>query len=446
MGLPDEVPQSVLLWRTVRTALKAGTLTSIAGTASYLAILATSISFAAVGPQFAELRSLLVPLTLLFGGVSMLFSLPAQIAGARGSRLPGALTVRGWAVWTLTIAAAFGLLALICSAVFSTFAHGLIDQRHTPNHTVRFLSLMAVGYLPLACSDFIEGFLRGSGRFLQASSLVVARALIICLGYVGAVHLLHADPLLLPWFYALGGLTTFLIGAAYTLSMARRQPREGAESTVQTRSLVLRVGLPVLASYVLLSTVVGVQIAGVDTGLGSNAQIAFSGMQMVQALCVVAATGIAAGVSSEVLRRAAHNRVRRAELGTIIARTGNVILLIEAGVLIVFLAVAHPVLDVLLVGVKPTSTITVGAILLVVNALLIANDVFVLTVLEEIGLAALSLILNAIYFVALIAVTYLTAALGTFTTLGIGLVALSTAGAIGLRILLRHLPRITTMD
>jgi hypothetical protein len=209
----------------------------------------------------------------------------------------------------------------------------------------------------------------------------------------------------------------------------RMAPRNGP--------LVLRVGVPVLGSYVLLSSVVAIQIALVSVGLGENAEVAFSGMQTVQSLCVVAAMGVAVGVSSEVLRRATNEGLAASSVSAAIARTSTIIFLVEVILFGAFLAAMRPLLEMILVGAEVNGDITTGAVLLVLTSLIIANDVFVLTVLEEIGAALLSLGLNAVYFGALIAVTWAAAFNGSFSLLGGGLLALSVGGAVSLRFVLR---------
>ncbi|MBH0128787.1 hypothetical protein [Salinibacterium sp. NK8237] len=426
----------------MRASLSAGTLTSIAGTLSYIAILVTAIFFASAGADAALLRSHLVPLTLLFGGLSLLFSVPSQISGAHGSRYPGGNSRRDWAFWTIGISIVFGVIFVACWSLLSIFGGGLLVGLADPGPGVLFLSYLALGYLPVAASDFIEGHLRGSGRFMQSSGLVFARASITSISYGVGVKVFDLDPLSLPIFFALGGVTSFLIGVSCVLRQSRKTSAPVANATrVEMPKLVRNVGLPVLASYILLSSVVSIQIVAVENGAGLSAQLAFSAMLMVQTLCIVAAIGFAAGVSSEVLRRAADDRLNRASIGTIVARTSTIIFAVEAVVLVVFLTIHEPAINVLLAGVPTTSEIRAGAVVFVIAALLTANNVFVLTVLEEIGLAKLSLILNIIYFGVLIGVTYWTAiALGTFHAVSVGLLILSAAASISLRILLKNLP------
>jgi hypothetical protein len=422
----------------VRSALRAGALTSVTGTSWYVAILVTSITFASTGPEAAGLRSLLVPLALLLGGVSMLFSVPAQIGAARGGRYPSGDSARSWIRWSVVVAATFAALSAVVMIALHTVARPLIIDFPDEAAAARFLALMPIGYILLGCSDLIEGFLRGSGRFKSASSLVLTRAAVISCGYALWVGPLGGDPLVLPWFYVAGGAATMIAGSimvafiaqpAITSSRVRMAPRNGP--------LVLRVGVPVLGSYVLLSSVVAIQIALVSVGLGENAEVAFSGMQTVQSLCVVAAMGVAVGVSSEVLRRATNEGLAASSVSAAIARTSTIIFLVEVILFGAFLAAMRPLLEMILVGAEVNGDITTGAVLLVLTSLIIANDVFVLTVLEEIGAALLSLGLNAVYFGALIAVTWAAAFNGSFSLLGGGLLALSVGGAVSLRFVLR---------
>ena len=418
----------------VRSSLKAGGLTSFSGTVWYLAILVTTTFFASTSFEAAGLRSLLVPLALLLGGVSMLFSVPSQISAARGSSLPGGATIRSLIFWTFVLASTLAVIALGAVLALGTVARPLTDGLPDEAAARSFLSLMPLAYVFVVASDFIEGFLRGCGRFLQASSLVVTRAVVICCSYAVWVGPLDGDPLALPWFYMAGGGVSLIAGTLVVMILVRPTRVDTSPSGRDRMGrLVGRVGLPVLASYVLLSSVVGIQITFVSIGLGRDAEIAFSGMQTVQTLCVVAAMGVAVGVSSEVLRRAAGGGLSTRTVNAVIARVSTIVFVIEAVVLIVFLAVAGPVLDLLLVGVSVSQDLRIGAVLLVVTALFIANDVLVLTVLEEIGVALLSLGLNILYFAALVAVTWTTTQRGTFTSLAAGLLILSITGAGALR-------------
>lgn len=423
-------------------ALRAGAVTAVAGTASYLAILLTSNSFAATSVEAADLRSLLVPFTLLLAGLALLFAVSSQVAAARGHRFPGAGSVRGWVLWTCGIGLTFGLIALVVRGVLMSVGDGLLADLSDPSAGANFLSGMVLGYLPLAMSEFVEGHLRGRGRFVQASTLVVCRALIIAVGFAVAVGEAGASPLTLPLFYGAGGVMTLGVGVVLAYRDATRPGRAGASDTALPMvRIVTRVGLPVFATYCVLSTAVSVQMLSIEIGLGGAERIAFGSIQMFQTLLIVCATGLATGVSAEILRRVVAYKLNSGDIGRVISRIANLVLLGEVAVLLVTLLLREKIFGALLVNVPMTDEIRVGAVLLMIAAFLTANNVLALTVLEEIGRAALSLVLSCVYFALLVAVIHGAAVWAhSFVAAGGALVALNAIGVLVVRVLLARLP------
>lgn len=434
------------LHRVAVRAIRAGGVTSLAGTVAYLAILITTATFASTGNDAAIIRSVLLPCTLLCAGLSMMFSVPAQIGGASGNKYPGGGTLRGWLSSVSWIAFSFGILFVAMRLCLTFLDDVLFGNMEDSDSAGRFLSAMVLCYLFVGVADFTEAHLRGRGLFIVASSLVASRALLIAGGYLVAVHLVGLSPMILPYLYALGSIVTLAIGLTFVLREARNVRLSDREPKVNTRRLTIRVGLPVFVSYLLLSFVVSAQILAVEQGLGQAAQIAFSSMLFVQTLCVVAATGVAAGASSIVVAEKTDQDFTRSQVGHLVARIANYIAGIQLLIFFVFLVFGRWFLPWILVGTEPIDPFVFGSQMMFAAALLTANSVMIVTMLEELGFGAFGLLLNLSYFVLLITVTFfLATAIGTFTGIGLGLVALSLLACVGLRLILPRLPKGTLL-
>ncbi|WP_395105050.1 MATE family efflux transporter [Actinomadura sp. SCN-SB] len=369
------------------------------GLISVLAQTLIVMALGRAGDTELYLRSLYMPVAFGFAAVCEGIGIATQVAAARahgrGDRDQEAHLGAGFlllgAVW-MTIAVC---ALLVCAPLVADVMDVSADQSGRFESFLRWTALAnIVRIVPVVGA----GILRGRGRAGMATVVTGAAAtteVAVVAGLAGAAGL---GVFSVPWAI----LAEAAVGACLLLAMGRRSlpPSLRAHPDVRSAaSLLARVGLPVAASFGLLSSF-SLAALWVLAPLGAHLQAAYSTAYTVQMLVIVPT--IALGSATAIVMNHRIGSGRHQELRAAFRAGAQLTLLWYTVVALIIWAAAGPLARIVS-GASTVAPLVERYLELIGPTLpLLCLVLMALTVLEQLGEGSLALTLNIVYFATVI--------------------------------------------
>ncbi|MGW1162865.1 MATE family efflux transporter [Streptomyces sp. NPDC002519] len=371
---------------------------------NFLAQLGVVAILGRMGGNAVYVRSLYQPIGYLLLALTVAFAVTNQAAAAisKGKRGPeevmthAVALARVWFVCGTPLCAALAIAAPWLADVLD------VDAQVQPTF-VTFLRWMSVAGLVSIGPELCASSLRGYGHVRQATLLTVSTATlqVMCVAGLGlgAGIGVAAVPI--------GQGTAAIVGLGVGLFMVRRtelwNPRAAAPGRLDDAlSGLRRIGLPVAASLLVISGY-NFAVLGVLTRYGANVVAGFSVATALQNFVLLPGTviGTATAIAINQQRGAGEGARARDSLrgGLEVSAVAYVVIAVAVW------SVAHPVAR--LLSSDPAVSASAGSYLSII-ALTYAFQgpvLTALTALEEIGAGVRAIVLNVVYFGAIVVVS-----------------------------------------
>lgn len=386
--------------------------------------LATTVVLTALigqmGGSALYIRSIYAPLSFVLNAVTVGAAVPLQVRTARTVRDAGAAERGAWLGSSARIVIVCGLVVgLLCAGLVRPLAWANNMPASYVPELRHFLILMVVAVTINAIGELCAAMVRGSGA-TTAGTLMSVSGACVNVAFVALVGLgAGAGLFAVPCGYVLGGAIEITIGAGLLVHRELCTLGTVARWDSAVTGYIVRIGLPVAASFILLF-IENSLLLHIVSGHGRATVEGFSAGMTIQTLVIVPAAGFASGLAI-LMNQTGDLRGQEAQQ---LYRRGVQLLVAYYAFLTVLLIVgAHSVAEVMIGDHRSADQMYLFLHIVGPSLGLTGLALGTMTILEETGFGHIAVVLNLLYFVEVIVIGWL---LTHFTGSVVGLYAMMT--------------------